>query len=209
MSPNALAVAADLPPPPAIRPDGGGVQRIDPLEDAGWDARLTAVPSSSFFHGAAWARVLRETYGFQPVYFTLSHHPANSGASLLPNAKPASPASLPRHHPLEFHALLPVMEVNSWLTGRRGVSLPFTDECAPLCTDADSFGRLFREVLEYSRARAWNFWSAGVASRGSAMRRLRPPFMATNSIWMPVKPRCGPGSAARCAGRFERRSKAA
>ena len=157
MSPNALAVAADPPPPPAIRTDGGAVQRGDPLEDDGWDARLTVVPSPSFFHGVAWARVLRETYGFQPVYFTLSHHPADSGASLLPNDKPASPASLPRHHPLEFHALLPVMEVNSWLTGRRGVSLPFTDECAPLCADADSFRRLFQEVLEHARARSWNY----------------------------------------------------
>jgi hypothetical protein len=155
--PKARAAAADPPPSPAIRADGAVVQRIDPLEDDGWDARLAVVPSSSFFHGAAWARVLHETYGFQPVYFTLSHNPADSGASLLPNATMASPASVPRQHPLAFHALLPVMEVNSWLTGRRGVSLPFTDECAPLCADADSFRRLFQEVLEHARARAWNY----------------------------------------------------
>ncbi len=151
------ATAADPPPLPAIRADGGVVQRVDPLEADEWDARLTVVPSASFFHGAAWARVLRDTYGFRPVYFTLSHNPAVSGANVLPNEKPASPARQPRHHPLEFHALLPVMEVNSWLTGRRGVSLPFTDECAPLCTDADSFRRLFREALAYARARAWNY----------------------------------------------------
>ena len=155
--PKSCATAADRPPPPAIRADGGVVQRVDPLEDDGWDAKLRLVPSASFFHGAAWARVLRDTYGFQPVYFTLRHNPAVSGASLFPNETPAPPASLPPHYPLEFQALLPVMEVNSWLTGRRGVSLPFTDECAPLCADADSFRRLFREVLEYARVRAWNY----------------------------------------------------
>jgi hypothetical protein len=158
MNPPEVRAAADEPlSPPAISAHGDVVQRVDPLADDGWDRSLAAVPSHTFFHGAAWARVLRETYGFHPVYFTLSRNPSVSGARLLLNEKPASPASLPLHHPLEFHALLPVMEVNSWLTGRRGVSLPFTDECAPLCTDADSFGRLFREVLEYSRARAWNY----------------------------------------------------
>jgi CelD/BcsL family acetyltransferase involved in cellulose biosynthesis len=50
-----------------------------------------------------------------------------------------------------------MMEVNSWLTGRRGISLPFTDECAPLCADADSFCRLFREVQEHAGARAWKY----------------------------------------------------
>jgi hypothetical protein len=181
--PESRAAAANLPLSPATRADGGVVQRVDPLEDDGWDARLTACPSPSFFHGAAWARVLHDTYGFNAVYFTLSHNPAVPRASLLANEKPASPAhrQAPRHaqglelvetargpepverasrlphHPLEFYALLPVMEVNSWLTGRRGVSLPFTDECAPLCADADSFRRLFREALEYARIRAWNY----------------------------------------------------
>ena len=154
---KAAATAADPPTPPGNRPDGAVVRRVDPLEADGWDAQLAVVPSPSFFHGAAWARVLRETYGFRPVYFTLSHNPEVSGPGLLSNEKAASPANQPWHHPREFHALLPVMEVNSWLTGRRGVSLPFTDECAPLCPDADSFRRLFQEVLELARARAWNY----------------------------------------------------
>ena len=27
-------------------------------------------PDASFFHGAAWANVLTQSYGFTPVYFT-------------------------------------------------------------------------------------------------------------------------------------------
>jgi hypothetical protein len=155
------------------------VSLSNPLQDAQWDARLAACPSPSFFHGAAWARVLHETYGFSAVYFTLNPNGAPVGACLpirqaqgpeafrqtqgpelvegQANAKEGSRASSLLHQPSDLPALLPVMEVNSWLTGRRGVSLPFTDECAPLCADADSFRRLFREALEYAKVRAWNY----------------------------------------------------
>ena len=130
--PEVRAVIADRLPSPAISAQDGAVGRIDPLEAAGWDARLSACPAPGFFHGAAWARVLHDSYGFSPAYFTLGD-----------TNRPA--------------ALLPLMEVNSWLTGRRGVSLPFTDECEPLCPDVDSFRRLFRAVLEHAKARAWKY----------------------------------------------------
>ena len=53
--------------------------------------------------------------------------------------------------------LLPVMEVNSWLTGRRGVSLPFTDYCDPLAGDLPAFQRLFDQALAYGRDRHWKY----------------------------------------------------
>jgi CelD/BcsL family acetyltransferase involved in cellulose biosynthesis len=46
---------------------------------------------------------------------------------------------------------LPLMEINSVLTGRRWVSLPFTDHCAPLYNDADSLGRLIAGLITMSR----------------------------------------------------------
>jgi len=108
------------------------VWRINPLHDPGWDGGLATYAGASLFHSSAWARVLHDTYGFTPVYFSLGN--------------PGNP-----------HALLPVMEVNSWLTGRRGVSLPFTDECAPLCREAASGNRLWHEALDYARARGWKY----------------------------------------------------
>ena len=79
----------------------------DPLQDSSWDSRLAAHPSGSFFQGSAWARVLQDTYGHRPIYFC-------------------------RLADQELVELLPVMEVTSRWTGRRGVSLPFTDFCPPL-----------------------------------------------------------------------------
>jgi hypothetical protein len=49
------------------------------------------------------------------------------------------------------------MEVDSWLTGRRGIALPFADVCEPVCADAGSFRRLWREATEYGKARCWKY----------------------------------------------------
>lgn len=108
------------------------VRRVDPTSDSNWDADLAGCPGATFFHGASWARVLQSAYGFAPVYFAV-------------------------RHPGRLESLLPMMEVDSWLTGRRGVSLPFTDECAPLCAGPDSFNELYREVLAYARTRRWKY----------------------------------------------------
>ncbi len=139
-------------PPVLSSPGECAVQRIDPLFTADWDAWVAGFPGGSFFHGSAWARVLRDTYGFDPVYWA---------------------ASDPGHE----RALLPLMEVNSWLTGRRGVSLPFTDECAPLCTDPDSFRRLYRAALVQAAARGWAY----LECRGS--QPLFPGVPPSTSYW--------------------------
>lgn len=117
---------------PAASPAGTAVKRVDPLSEPDWDRRVGGLPGAGFFHGSAWARVLRDAYGFSPVYHVLTD--ASGGWSVLP-----------------------LMEVDSWLTGRRGIALPFTDESAPVCREADSFRRLFQSVIEYARARRWKY----------------------------------------------------
>ncbi len=106
------------------------MERLNPLAEPGWDELLLTHPGHGFFHGAAWAGVLGECYGHQPAYFTLRE----SGRLLV---------------------LLAVMEVSSRATGRRGVSLPFTDECPPLLTGAVDAAGLFKEVVAYGRERGW------------------------------------------------------
>ena len=50
------------------------------------------------------------------------------------------------------------MEVNSGLTGKRGVSLPFTDECEPIGFNEEAFQSLLKQVGEYGRERRWKYW---------------------------------------------------
>lgn len=111
------------------------IQAVDPLADPDWDDRVGNHPGSTFFHGAAWARVLRETYTFSPSYFMVLE-----GRSV--------------------RVLLPCMEVDTFPGGRRGVCLPFTDRVAPLVESAAQMPALFEAITAHGRARGWRTWES-------------------------------------------------
>ena len=79
---------------------------LNPLDCDGWNDLVISSGSRSFFHSSEWARVLVETYKYKPLYFALVQDD-------------------------RLRLLIPFMEVSSLITGRRGVSLPFTDFCEP------------------------------------------------------------------------------
>jgi hypothetical protein len=106
------------------------IQIINPIDYPGWDELLLTHAQTTFFHTSAWARVLSESYQYKPLYFTIIA--ANTLA-----------------------ALIPLMEINSLLTGRRGVSLPFTDECRPVAQDSGQFKETLQYVLEYGKTAGW------------------------------------------------------
>jgi CelD/BcsL family acetyltransferase involved in cellulose biosynthesis len=81
---------------------------IKPLADARWDRFLGKHPRASLFHSTPWLQALSRTYGYEPVVYTTS----------------------PAGEDLENGIVL--CRVESWLTGRRLVSLPFSDHCEPL-----------------------------------------------------------------------------
>src|SRR4030095_16686199 len=83
-------------------------QRLDPLKDPRWDTFLFEHPSASVFHTRGWLEALSRTYGYKPVAFVTS-----SQGEKLTNG-------------------IVFCRVNSWLTGHRLVSLPFSDHCQPL-----------------------------------------------------------------------------
>lgn len=107
---------------------------IDPLTGDGWDRAVARNPDATIFHSSAWAKVLSETYGHTPHYLSLSH-----------NAEPA--------------VLVPVMEVKSLFTGRRGVCLPFSDFCAPLKFDRTlSDDAMVDHLSDLARERRWKYF---------------------------------------------------
>ena len=112
---------------------GCSVRVLDPLREPGWDRVLATHEGAGFFEGTAWARVLRETYGHRPFYFC-------------------------RIEDGRLEALLPCMEVASVLTGRRGVSLPFTDLCAPLTRRAGEVEELRQAAEQVGRERGWKYF---------------------------------------------------
>jgi hypothetical protein len=105
---------------------------VNPIDWPNWDSLILSHSNYSFFHSSAWARVLSEAYGYKPLYFTIFDSDAIS-------------------------ACLPVMEVNSFITGKRGVSLPFTDHCEPLIRDPAQFEALLNYVKEYGKRSGWKY----------------------------------------------------
>ena len=104
------------------------VYQIRPLEDARWAEFIDLHPQSSAFHTSGWLEALRRTFDYEPVAFT----------------------TCPPESRLENAIVL--CRVNSWITGRRLVSLPFSDHCDPLIgseTDMDSvLSALVRELSQ-------------------------------------------------------------
>ena len=90
----------------------GGFEVANPLEDPGWDRKMAAHPEATVFHSAGWAGVLADTYGFRPTYLTRMRE---------------------GHRP----TLLALMEIRGILGRRRGVSLPFTDNCPILLPEGE------------------------------------------------------------------------
>jgi CelD/BcsL family acetyltransferase involved in cellulose biosynthesis len=86
------------------------IEIIDPLTSKEWNREALSHPGANIFHLSQWARVLKCTYGHKPLYLRFSREK-------------------------NLAALLPIIEVNSPITGIRGVSLPFSDFCSPLVFD--------------------------------------------------------------------------
>jgi lipid II:glycine glycyltransferase (peptidoglycan interpeptide bridge formation enzyme) len=55
----------------------------------------------------------------------------------------------------KLQALVPVMQVNSFLTGKRGVSIPFTDYSDAIINNGISFKNLFDQLTQYGENHGW------------------------------------------------------
>jgi hypothetical protein len=106
------------------------IEIINPITYKNWDELLLTNDQSIFFQTSAWAKVLCESYNYKPLYFITTD-----------NGKLTS--------------LIPVMEVNSFLTGKRGISLPFTDYCTPIADNEDDLSTLTKEIVGYGKKAGW------------------------------------------------------
>ena len=98
------------------------VHIIDPLVDMRWPGFLERHPEASVFHTPEWLAALRRTYDYEPVVYTTSE-PSQELANGIPFCR-----------------------IKSWLTGKRLVSLPFSDHCQPLVDEPDSYLEVLAEL---------------------------------------------------------------
>src|SRR5271170_6875855 len=109
------------------------VYEINPLSDPRWETFINGHARSSVFHTTKWLRALETTYGYDPVVVT------------------TCPADAPLTNGIVF------CRVKSWLTGRRLVSLPFSDHCEPLVNNASELCNLLSHVRRHEDADEWKY----------------------------------------------------
>jgi hypothetical protein len=106
---------------------------INPLDIDNWDDLVLSNPDYSFFHSKAWARVVCDSYQYKPFYCILI-----------------------KGHVLEV--LIPLMEVRSIITGRRAISLPFTDHCEPIISNGISSADVLDQIINYGKKSGWKYF---------------------------------------------------
>lgn len=106
---------------------------IDPLTDPRWHELALRHPLSSMFHTRGWLEALRRTYAFEPAALVAQTPGGDLTAGML------------------------FCRIASPFTGRRLVSLPFTDHCEPLAeSDADR-QRLFEGLHDEQAKGRWRY----------------------------------------------------
>ncbi len=103
---------------------------INPITYPGWDDLLLSNPGYSFFHSSCWAKVLHESYKYEPIYLTV-----------IKNNK--------------LSVLMPFLEVKNFVAEKKGVSLPFTDKSEPIITDDISPQEFLDILIEYGKKTGW------------------------------------------------------
>jgi CelD/BcsL family acetyltransferase involved in cellulose biosynthesis len=109
------------------------VYRIDPITDPRWVALVERHPQASIFHTPGWLEALRRTYDYEPVVYTTS-----------PPAR-------------ELTNGIPFCRISTWLTGRRLVSLPFSDHCAPLVECSEELEGLLASLHQDLEKENWHY----------------------------------------------------
>jgi CelD/BcsL family acetyltransferase involved in cellulose biosynthesis len=123
---------------------------IDPVTDPRWSYLVESHPDGAIFHTKGWLEALHRTYRYQPVAYAIEE------ADRLVSA-------------------IPFCKVNSFITGSRLVSLPFSDHCQPLIDSSDHLTELIsavandarRERLKYLEIRPLSRCETGLTSSDS------------------------------------------
>jgi CelD/BcsL family acetyltransferase involved in cellulose biosynthesis len=116
----------------AIAPSSA-VCRLDPRTDPRWAELVRRHPRASLFHSPAWLEALSRMYGYKPFVWT------------------TSPEGTALRNGFLFCA------VESWLTGCRMVSLPFSDHCEPLIDRDEDMDALAAALEEEVREKRWRY----------------------------------------------------
>ena len=112
--------------------DSKSVEIYNPLLDESWNEKILKHKNYTFFHTSEWSKLISDTYGYTPMFQVTKKGD-------------------------EITGILPLMEVKSFITGKRGIGLPFSDFSDPLVNSADEFELLLDAAKEHGKKSGWKY----------------------------------------------------
>jgi hypothetical protein len=109
------------------------VYEVDPLSDPRWQMFIDRHPQASVFHSVNWIRALKASYNYDPVVLTTCRPEVALTNGIL------------------------FCRVESWLTGKRLVSMPFSDHCEPLGRNLTEVDDVLLYARQWVEARRWKY----------------------------------------------------
>ncbi|HXY06908.1 MAG TPA: GNAT family N-acetyltransferase [Terriglobales bacterium] len=101
------------------------IYELDPTCDSRWEDLANSHPKAAVFHSTKWLKALQTVYGYEPIAITTC-----PPGTRLTNG-------------------LVLCRVRSWVTGRRYVSVPFSDHCEPLVDRSDELDEMLLHMKRY------------------------------------------------------------
>jgi hypothetical protein len=135
-----------------------GSYSIDPLRDPRWVELINRHPRASVFHTPGWLDALQRTYGYRPIVLTTC-----GPTEALTNG-------------------IVFCQVRSWLTGKRMVSLPFSDHCEPLVGDRSELETILQHLERV--ARDWKYVELRPISDFAASGLQRDVFQPSDRFFL-------------------------
>jgi hypothetical protein len=133
--------------------------KIDPLSDSRWPTFLQRHAEASIFHTPGWLEALRRTYGYEPVVYTTCGLEQELMNGLL------------------------FCRVNSRLTGRRLVSLPFSDHCQPLVDNPENLKELLYALQKDGEREHWKYIEIRPLYSDQAVLKARANFKEVQEFY--------------------------
>lgn len=128
-----LGAVRTLPVSDRVKQAAACAYEFDPLHDPRWAALVESHPRASVFHSPKWLSALQTVYGYRPV------------------AVSTRPPGVPLTNGVVF------CDVKSWLTGRRFVSLPFSDHCDPLIDSSEELDDVLLHLRWHVNEGKWKY----------------------------------------------------
>jgi CelD/BcsL family acetyltransferase involved in cellulose biosynthesis len=132
---------------------------INPHTDRRWCSFIASHEEATIFHHPSWLHVIESTYGYSPVCLANTR-----GENLI--------------------GILPLLEIRSWLTGKRAVCLPFSDVCTPLGETPEAVEELLAYCAKAQMQHGWKY----VDVRGPAPYRSLVPLARFKTHVLSLQP---------------------